>query len=305
MESDRLAVFRAVAREGGFSRAAAKLFRTQPAVSQAVRALEDELGEQLFLREGRRTRLTPAGEIWLAHVDEAFASLERGRAALAARQALESGELTIVASDTTARYVLPPLLALFRERHPGVELRIANRPSHAAAARVAARDADVGFVMLPVEQAGVEQRDLCALEDVAIVSPGHPLAARRRCRLEQLLEHPLLLLDRGAELRRFVDARIAESGATARVAMELGSIEVVKRLVALGLGVSIVPAHAVADEVDRGELCARPIWPRARFRRLAVVWPSRGPVWPAAEAFLEITTERLARARAPRRASRR
>lgn len=301
METDRLGVFRAVARAGGFSRAAEKLHRTQPAVSQSIRALEEEMGEQLFVRDGRRTELTPAGRIWLAYVEEAFSSLERGRAALAAERALLTGEVVVAASDTTACYLLPPVLAEFRARHPGVELRLTNSPSAESARRVAARTADVGLVMLPVPEEGLVCAPLARLEDVAIMAPSHALASRQRCRLDKLVDHPLLLLDRSAELRRFVEARAGEIDARVQIAMELASVEVIKRLVALDLGVSVVPRVSVDAEIERGELVARSLFAEKRWRRLALVWSSRGPVHPAADAFMRLVRETLpGQARAPR-----
>src|SRR5688572_33198993 len=120
---DRYRVFHAVAEEGSFSRAALRVHRTQSAVSQAVRALEDETGERLFERAARSVRLTHAGELLLSHVRVALDALDAGLARLSGLQELREGTLALSASDTTAMYVLPEVLRLFRERHPGVELQ--------------------------------------------------------------------------------------------------------------------------------------------------------------------------------------
>jgi DNA-binding transcriptional LysR family regulator len=288
MDTDRLGVFRAVAREGGFSRAARKLFRTQPAVSQAIRALELELGEQLFVRRGRSTTLTAAGRIFLEHVEDAFISLERGRLRLDALRELKEGSLTIGTSDTTACYVLPPVLAEFRRRYPGVEVCISNRPSPITLDQVVAREVDLGFVTLPATRRGLASESLMVREDVAIFAPTSPLAAGRRIRFAQLLQHPLLLLDRGSQTRSFIDEQIAASGEKADVAMELASIEVIKQLVALDFGVSLVPAISVQREIAAGVLCARSVLPRSQLRQLGAVYADPGPLSPAAAAFLEL-----------------
>ena len=128
MESERLAAFRAVARSLSFSRAAEQLHKTQPAISQSIRALENALGERLFLRLGRRTQLTLAGRILLEHVEESFAALERGRLRIEALGELREGELRIGASDTTACYVLPPVLQAYRERYPDKAVRFNGEP---------------------------------------------------------------------------------------------------------------------------------------------------------------------------------
>jgi len=293
VDTDKLSVFQAVAREGGFSRAARKLGRTQPAISQAIRGLEQHLGERLFVRHGRRISLTQAGEILLEHVDEAFAALDRGRLRLEALHELRGGVLTLGSSDTTACYLLPPVLAAFRARHPDVEVRISNRPSPRTIEQVIAREVDLGFVTLPAESAGLSSVPLMAREDVAIFSPVSPLATRKRIRFEHLLEHPLLLLDRGSRTRAFIDRCIAQSGCEARIAMELASIEVIKQLVALDFGASIVPAVAVERERRAGVLCTRRVWPRAEHRRLGAVYAEPGPLSRAAAVFLEMAREQL------------
>lgn len=296
LDSDRLHAFRAVARAGGFSRAALRLHRSQPAVSQAVRALEEDVGEPLFLRLGRRVKLTAAGEILLEQTERAFAALDEARDRLQALRALEAGELVIGTSDTNACYLLPPVLAAFRERHPGVELRIRNRPSPATEAEVAEREVDLGFVTLPASDPRLEAEPVAVREDVAIVAPDHPLASRRRIPFERLLDEPLLLLDRGSRTRSWIDARIAESadeGGRVRVAMELASIEVVKRMVGLGFGVSVVPRIAVEAERAAGRLAVVAISPRPPRRRIGFVTLRRVPLSRAAAAFVALARELL------------
>jgi len=298
LDSERLASFRAVAREGGFSRAAARLHKTQPAVSQAVRALEEDVGETLFVRGGRTTQLTAAGEILLEHTEESFAALERARVRLEALRGLEAGDLTIGTSDTTACYVLPPVLAAFRDRHPGIELRLSNRPSPITEAQLPAREVDVGFVTLPAVSPKLASEPLVVREDVAIFAPDHPLAGRKRVRLAEFLESPLLLLDAGARTRSVIDERLrAHAGSTrvaARIAMELASIEVVKRLVALGFGVSIVPRIAITQEVEAGTLASAELWKRADARTLGIAYLANSPLTAAAKRFMEIAREVLA-----------
>jgi DNA-binding transcriptional LysR family regulator len=289
LDSDRLAAFRAVARTGGFSRAAALLHKTQPAISQAVRALEEDIGERLFVRLGRGSRLTRAGEILLEHVDESFAALARARERLESRQALTAGELSIGTSDTNACYVLPPVLAAFRDRYPAVEVRLSNRPSPATEAQVLAHEVDLGFVTLPTGSPGLTAEQMVAREDVAICAPLHPLAGRRRIRFEELLDHPLLLLDAGSRTRASIDARLEAFPGRARVAMELASIEVIKRLVALGFGVSVVPRIAVEAEVAAGALHAASVFPRSQARTLGVIYANSAPLSAAVTRFVEMT----------------
>jgi DNA-binding transcriptional LysR family regulator len=293
LDSARLRAFQAVARTGGFSRAAATLHRTQPAVSQAIRALEEDVGEALFLRLGRKVALTAAGEILLEQADEAFAALDVARDRLRALRDLESGELVIGTSDTNACYLLPPVLAAFRERHPGIEVRISNRPSPATEIQVLEREVDVGFVTLPVGIPQLRAEPLTVREDVAIFAPDHRLARRRRIRFVDLLGDPLLLLDHGSRTRSLIDEQLAAHPGEGRIAMELASIEVVKRLVALGFGVSVVPRISVEAEVAQGTLACASLFARADARSLGVVYPARVPLSRAASVFVALAREIL------------
>jgi DNA-binding transcriptional LysR family regulator len=286
LDTQRLKAFWAVASEQSFSRAAEKLFKTQPAISQAVRLLERELGERLFLRLGRTTQLTPAGRILWEHVEDAFGSLERGRARIEALKELREGELTISASDTTTCYVLPKVLGAFRRRYPGVEVRILNRPSPVAAKQVAAHESDVGIVTLPIDHPKLASEPIQVREDVAICAARHPLAGRPRIPLTDLLAYPLLLLDRGSNTRSFIDRQLGAAGVAPNIAMEAGSIEVIKKLVELDFGVSIVPRIAVQHEVRQGLLSMARVFERKDWRVLGVIYPKKGTSNRAAEVFV-------------------
>jgi DNA-binding transcriptional LysR family regulator len=291
---DRLRALAAVAREGGFSRAARALGRTQSSVSQAIALLEEDVGELLVVRDGRRTYLTDAGRVLAEHAERVLAALAEARGALASVRDVATGTLALGTSDTFAVHLLPPVLAAFRRAHPGVELRLDNRPSPVIAARVAERALDLGIVSLPLPSASrVELRPIAPLREVAIVPPGHALARRRRVGLEQVAAHPLVLLDRSTSSRAFLDGLLAAKGLAARVAMEMNSLEVIKRLVALGFGVSIVPEVAVRGEVARKELVAVPVTGLGA-RQVGVALPSPGPASRAARAFVALLERELA-----------
>jgi DNA-binding transcriptional LysR family regulator len=296
LDREKLASFRAVAREGGFSRAAKVLYKTQPAISQAVRLLEEEIGEKLFLRLGRSIRLTPAGEILLEHVEDSFAAIDRAIVRIESLQALESGELTLGTSDTNACYVLPPVLAAYRRRYPGVELRLSNRPSPVTEREVLEHRVDLGFVTLPTANSKLISSPLVRREDIAIFAPNHPLARRVRLRPEELFQHPLLLLDSGSRTRSMIDRAIANCSVGVEIAMELASIEVIKRLVALDFGVSIVPEVAVASECAAGVLASARVFKRSDARSIGFITSKAAPLSRAAEAFVKIARVELSKA---------
>ncbi len=293
METERLNAFLAVASEKNFTRAAEKLFRTQPAISQSVRLLEEDLGEPLFLRLGRSAVLTEAGKILQEHVTEAFDALAQGRLRIEALKELREGELTISASDTTSCYVLPGILRQFRNRYPRIELRILNCPSPEAAGQVASRKADIGIVTLPIEHARLICDPIVAREDVAICASSHPLGKSARVSFVDLLSYPLLLLDRGSNTRNFIDEKLKETDLKANIAMELGSIDVIKKMVQMDFGVSIVPRISVVEEEELKKLRTIRVFDRSECRQLGFVFQAKGGPPLAARVFMKIMREAL------------
>jgi len=293
MDTQKLHVFLTVAKEKSFSKAAGILFRTQPAVSQAIRALEDELGEKLFLRLGRTNVLTQAGRILREHAEEAFDALERGRMRIKGLKELKEGELVISASDTTSYYILPRVLSLFREQYPGVEIRIRNRPSPVAVDQVAAHEADIGIVTLPISHPDLEAEPISDREDVAICASEHPLAQKPDVTFEDLLAYPLILLDTGSNTRSFIDQRLEEMKARPNIYMEIGNIQVIKKLVQLDFGVSVVPRISVMEEARQGILHFMSVFERSEWRKLGVIFPRKGLYSPAAQVFVKMLKSEL------------
>jgi DNA-binding transcriptional LysR family regulator len=283
MDTARLEVFRAVARSGGFSAAARALGRSQPSVSQVVAALEEEVGHRLFMREGRRVVLTQAGQVMLEHADRIVDDVARAMEHLARAAKLKEGRLGLGTTDTLACHLLPPVLADFRRRYGGIELRIETRPSPVIADRVAARELDLGIITLPI-RTRLATEHLVPHTDVVITPRDHPLATRKRLRIAELADERLILLDKTTATRAFIESELAEPP---RVAMETSSVEVLIRLVELGFGISVVPEIAVR----RASLARIPLV-GASARHVGVVLPPGGPSR-GAEAFLEIARARL------------
>jgi DNA-binding transcriptional LysR family regulator len=301
MDSARLAAFAAVARTGGFSKAANELGKTQSSVSQAVLLLERELGQKLFSRDGHTPRLTDAGRALLRHATRIFEEMALAEAELSALSELRFGELVVGTSDTLACYFLPPVFAAFRERYPNVELRLDNRPSPVIAERVSERQVDLGIVSLPLPESlelsgrKVSERldivVLAAQEDVAVCAPSHALGKRREVTVQELSPHPLLLLDRTTSSRALVEAAFASEKMPFSVAMEMSSVEVLKRLAELGFGVAIVPRFAVQRELESGLLNALKLKDFGAQRSVGALTPRAFAPTRAASAFLALARD--------------
>ncbi|HWZ91811.1 MAG TPA: LysR family transcriptional regulator [Polyangiaceae bacterium] len=300
-DTGRLAAFAAVVRAGGFSKAANELGKTQSSVSQSVLLLERELGQKLFSRDGHTPRLTDAGRALLRRTTRIFDEMALAETELAALSELRFGELVVGTSDTLACYFLPPVFAAFRERYPQVELRLDNRPSPVIAERVSERQVDLGIVSLPLpetlELSGrklSERLDcvvLAAQEDVAVCAPSHALAQRRQITVRDLAPHPLLLLDRTTSSRALVEAAFAREKAPLRVALEMSSVEVLKRLAELGFGVAIVPRISVQRELDSLTLCVLTLKDFGPRRSVGALTPRAFPPTRAARAFLALAQD--------------
>jgi LysR family transcriptional regulator, cyn operon transcriptional activator len=313
LDSARLAAFAAVVRQGGFSKAANELGKTQSSVSQAVLLLERELGQKLFARDGHTPRLTDAGRALLRRTTRIFEEMALAEAELSALSELRFGELVVGTSDTLACYFLPPVFGAFRERYPNVELRLDNRPSPVIAERVSERQVDIGIVSLPLPEAlelsgrKVSERLECvvlaAQEDVAVCAPSHALAKQREAGVADLAAHPLLLLDRTTSSRALVEAAFAADNTPPTVAMEMSSVEVLKRLAELGFGVAIVPRFSVQRELESGALSVLELKNFGARRSVGALTPRAFAPTRAASAFLALAQDHMRAYSRPSRSS--
>jgi DNA-binding transcriptional LysR family regulator len=286
---DALRAFAAVAEHGGFSKAGERLLRSQSAVSLQVAKLEDRVGHRLLDRSTKRVELTEAGEILLGYVRQTEALLDQAARELEDLDELERGRLVICASDTTGCYRLPEMLQRYRARHPRIEIVIRNATSPRTPEALLSHEIDLGIVTLRALPPGVEAVPLFPRHDVLICHPAHRLARRRRILLKDLERYPFILLDERCSSRRLLDDLCRTARAELRVAMELSSIEVIKRFVRIDAGLSVVPAMAVREEVAAGELASVEIadFERAPSHQMGAVYKRDRYLSLAARSFLE------------------
>lgn len=260
MELRQLETFTVVARRASFTRAAEELHLTQPAVTRQIAALERELKTPLFDRLGKSVQLTSAGEVLLRYAGQVLGLTKEAQEAVAEVAAGTAGRLSVGASTTLATYLLPGILTRFRGAHPEVDLTIRTGISAHIATLVLNGGVDLGLVTnegLPDVNLILEP--LGAYATVLVSRPEHALAGTAPLAAQELVGQPLLLMEPGTNLRHYVDQLLASAGATAQAAMELDSVETIKRMVEAGLGISLLPEVAIAEEVSAGRLVARPV----------------------------------------------
>lgn len=281
-------VFLAVARERSFSLAAGKIHLSQPTLSEHVRELERELGKPLFFRRGRSVTLTEAGRVFEAYATSVVAAVEDARQAIGELDGLTHGSLLVGASTTPGLYVLPGIIARFRARYPGIELRLQIANSRLIEERVRARELDLGVVgghMLPPGQECLAAGLLDEL--VLVVAPRHPWAGRRDIAPARLAEAPLLMREEGSATRRVTERALRQAGIAFRTAMELDHTEAIKQAVMAGLGVAFLSTYAVRGEVATGRIRALRLRGLRIHRHFHVIHPSARRLGASARAFMQ------------------
>jgi len=294
MDLRQLSIVVAIVDEGSFTAAADALDLSQPSVSQAVRALEVELGIELFHRTGRLVRLTSAGEALLGPARQALRDAATARAAVAEVVGLTAGHLDLVCLPTLAVSPTAELIGRFRQSHPGVTIRLAEPEDPSAIGeRLRTGTSEIGIAELPLDGHDLESHPLDTQDFVALLpppaaatAPGRParLTAGRvgPTTLHALARQPLITTPPGTSTRRQIDEAFATSGVEPHIAVETEHREVLVALVLAGAGVSIVPRPVALAAVERGAVMREL---RPRFTRLIGLVHRRGPLSPAAQAF--------------------
>ncbi len=283
-----LRLFARVAEEGGFTRAAHSLRLSQPAVSKAVRELEQQTGVPLLERAGRVTRLTAAGEALFARARELFAVEQSAEEELRALRGLNGGVLRVGASTTVATYLLFPYLARFRKANPRVELRVSSANTRAIARALLERRLDIALVEGPVQHPQIEVVPWRDDELVVIASPSHPFASKRSIQLRELSGEPFIVREPGSGTRKVAERALGAHDVRPQVTLQLGSTEAIKQAVAAGLGIAFVSRFAVDDQVKLGRIAAVRVREAALGRMLTELRLRGRAPGPAAVAFREL-----------------
>jgi DNA-binding transcriptional LysR family regulator len=245
----QLEIVRAVSEAGSFSAAARTLHVSQSAISRQILLLEEELGEPLFLRLGRRVRLTGAGEALLELSRRVHADIRDTTATIAENHKTLTGSIHLAGGMTVCLHVFPALLQDYRRRHPRVEVKLSTGGTPFLLDKLRAGVVDVGLLTLPVEGADLVQKPVMREELLLVMHPKHPLARQKRITAKDLADEPWVLFERGSSSRRVIEEMFHREGLNPRIVMETENVEILKALAAIGMGLTIVPYQAVAREV--------------------------------------------------------
>ncbi|MFB9329458.1 LysR family transcriptional regulator [Paenibacillus aurantiacus] len=288
MELRQLEYFLAICRELHFTRAAEKLGIAQPSLSQQIRLLEHEMGTPLFDRIGKKIALTEAGGLLQTHALHVFHELAQARAAIGELQGLKRGALKIGALQAAASDLLPPALAKFHARYPTIELSVQAARTSDIVDLLIRNELDLGIIMragMAEDMEAFETIPLYREELVFVVPLGHPLTDRQALPLEALQDTPAILFPASYVLRQLLVEACVKLGFEPRPVLETTSTEAVLRLVATGLGISMVPASAIRSS-DGAAIRAIPVEGAALTTEIALIYRKHKHLCAASRAFI-------------------
>jgi LysR family transcriptional activator of glutamate synthase operon len=291
MDFRQLRYLVALADEGNFTRAAAREHIAQPALSQQIRKLEQELGVGLVERTTRKVALTRAGRLLVARARSMLAELEATHAEIEALRGAFTGRVSVGAMHTMGPIDVSLVLATFHRRHPGVELTVREQSSEELAELVRIDQLDLAFLSVTerVESHGLGLAQLVSEELVAIVGTDHRLAGRQRIGLEELAEDEFVSYREGSRLRELLLSAAEDAGFEPKILLESNESQRVRRLVARGMGVAILPR---SDCVDPGaDVAMLTLTGPALTRDITLAWREGRRRSPAAAAFLQLALE--------------
>jgi DNA-binding transcriptional LysR family regulator len=290
MDLDLLVTFVEVAKQGNFSRAAAKVFRSQPAVSAHIRQLEEEYKQKLFDRSGKKVRLTPAGELLLDHAQRMLRIHRESLHAVGERSGAVRGVLAIGANEATFLYVLPEVFRRFHKKYPDVRLDIYRNFSHKVLEKIEDGSLDVGIVTLPIRSSMMKVVPLFRDDLVLAVSASNKTEFGKSVTVDEIAKLPLIL-PRTGYIRRVMDRYLRPYRADLRICMELASVVMIKQFVADGFGVSLISPTFAREEAKAGKIKLIPVADLNLSRQLGLVYRRDRSQPRVAQAFIELTKE--------------
>ena len=291
MDFDQLEIFLEVARLSSFSRAAEKRFRTQPAISSQIRALEEEVGARLLDRSGGRVSLTVAGKLFQKYAEDALESRKNILTAIAETEHVPRGEIVVGANEGTCLHILPEVFAQFKRDYPDVAVSIKRADYARILESIIENAVDFGVVSLPVNDNRLECVPIHRDELVVIAPPGHPLAGKKTVTVAKVAAYPLVVPKAG-HTRDALDSLFYDREVKPRIAMELDSSELLKRFVAADVGVGFIARSNIEEDIRANALAALEFADAQIRRDLALVFRKDRTLSRAAKAFMEIAIQR-------------
>lgn len=290
MDINQLEVLVVVARERSFSRAAEVLSRTQPAISQAVRRLETEIGEKLFDRSSKDGTLTLAGEVLLDYAKQMLNLRQTAHSAIKEMRDLHHGKVTISANEHTVFYLLP-IIHEFRKLYPMIKIEVQRGVASRIPKEITAREVELGVISFKPTDTSVKSIPVLVDELALIVAPTHPLANKTSVSVKELGVETFIAHNAHSPYRQKVIETFEKNNTRLNISVELPSLEAIKKLVEKGAGVALVPKLSAQSEIADGHLKALSVQEMKLERRLNIIYRRNSVLSHAAKMFLKLAKE--------------
>jgi DNA-binding transcriptional LysR family regulator len=272
MNMELYRTFYFVAKCGSISKASEQLYITQPAVSRAIRQLEDALDCPLFVRTSKGVKLTQEGEILSGYVEQAFSFISLGERKVSDVRNLLSGEIRIGASDTICKHYLTPFLKLFNTLHPQIRIHVICPTTPVIISLLKAGKIDIGIINLPYEDENLESKSILDIQDCFVGGQKYRHLSNKLLPLSEIVGNPMLLLERGSNSRQYLDRYFKAHDVTVVPDFELGNMDLLVNFAKYDFGIACVIRNFVEEELESGKLFEiRPI-EKLPARSLGVVW---------------------------------
>lgn len=287
MDFDQLETFLEVARNLSFSRAAERRFRTQPAISAQIRAIEEEVGAKLLDRTGGKVSVTAAGKIFLSYVESALEARRTAIHAVAEADRVPGGEIVVAANEGSCLHILPEVFAEFKRSYPDVGITVKRSETREVLESIIDNSADFGVAAMPIVDKRITAVPIHRDELILITPTGHALAKFKEINVTQIADYPLLLPKMG-RTRDSIERMFEERNMKPNVSMELDSSELLKRFVSAGVGIGFCPYNTATGDVRLGIIAVVKLADAQIRRDMALVFRKDKALSRAALAFIDI-----------------
>ena len=291
MELMQLEMFVAMVEEGSFHKAAERVFRTQPALSMAIRKLEEEIGGPVFDRSNRTQYvLTDTGEALYDYARRLLSLRDEALTSLKELQSLQAGRIRIGANESTSLYLLPKLILAFREQCPNIKIEVFRQVSKKLPLELRQRNLDIALLSFKPDDRELEATPLMQDTLALIASPAHRLSSETSVRIGDLGVESFVAHNVHSPSREKVIGTFRDRGTPLNITIEIATIETIKKFVAMNLGLAFVPLMCVQEEVTRKELVVIPVEDFHHERSLWLVRRRGDGQSHAARAFIELAS---------------